>query len=89
MRLDKEKEKIDLGTITFGGGGTKAEVSGLHTGMNRDQVLAILGEPADPAANPLEYPDGAKTLKVFLDGTGNLLRITETLPGGAETIILQ
>lgn len=89
VRLDKEKEKIDLGTITFGGGETKAEVSGLHTGMNRDQVLAILGEPADPAANPLEYPDGARTLKVFLDESGNLLRITETLPGGAETIIRQ
>lgn len=57
--------------------------------MSREQVIAFLGKPADPAANPLEYPDGAKPLKVFLDEKGNLLRVTEILAGGAETIILQ
>lgn len=89
IRLDKAKEKIDIGTITFGGGEPGTSAKNLRPGMSRDQVIAILGKPADPAANPLEYPDGAKTLKVFLDEKGNLLRVTETLPGGAETIILQ
>lgn len=49
----------------------------------------MIGKPADPAANPLAYPDGAKILKVFLDEIGNLICVTETLPGGAETIIVQ
>lgn len=89
VRLDKEKEKVEIGTITFGPGEAKDELPSLRTGMSREQVIALLGKPADPAANPLEYPDGAKTLKVFLDEKGNLLRVTETLPGGAETIILQ
>lgn len=89
VRLDKQKEKVEIGTITFGPGEAKGELPSLRTGMSRDQVVALLGKPADPAANPLEYPDGAKTLKVFLDEKGNLLRVTETLPGGAETIIVQ
>ena len=57
--------------------------------MKRKQVIALLGKPADPKANPLEYKDGAKTLKVFLNEKGKLVRVTETLPGGAETIIVQ
>ena len=57
--------------------------------MTRKQVLGIMPKPTDPAANPLEYPDGAKTLKVLFDDKGALLRVSETLPGGTETIILQ
>lgn len=89
VRLDKEKEKIEIGTVTFGTGGAKEELPKLRSGMSRELVIALLGKPADPAANPMEYPDGARTLKVFLDEKGNLLRVTETLPGGAETVILQ
>ena len=58
-------------------------------GMSRKQVISILGKPSDPKANPLEYKDGAKNLKVFLNEKGKLLRVTETLPGGAETIIVK
>jgi Ca-activated chloride channel homolog len=89
VRLDKEKEKVEIGSITFGSGEAKGEPPRLRTGMSREQVMALLGKPADPAANPMEYLDGARTLKVFLDEKGNLLRVTETLPGGAETILLQ
>ena len=89
LRLDKEKERIDIGAITFGSGEPKAETGKLSTGMTRGEVIAILGKPSDPAANPLEYPDGARTLKVFFDEKGALLRVTETLPGGIETIIVQ
>lgn len=89
IRLDKAKEKIDIGTITFSRGEPAAETGNLRTGMTRDQVLAILPKPADSAANPLEYPDGAKTLKIHFNKKGALLRVSETLPGGTETIILQ
>ena len=89
VRLDKEKEEIEIGAITFGGSEPQAEMKNLSVGMKRKQVIAILGKPADPKANPLEYKDGAKTLKVFLNQKGKLLRVTETLPGGAETIIVQ
>lgn len=57
--------------------------------MSRKQVIAILGKPSDPKAYPLEYKDGARNLKLFLDEKGKLVRLTETLPGGAETIIVQ
>jgi hypothetical protein len=86
IRLDKPDEKVDLGTITFGRGELKAEIGNLRVGMTRDQVLTILGKPVDPAASPLEYMNGAKTMRVFFDDKGALVRITETLPGGIETI---
>ncbi len=89
VRLEKEKEKIEIGAITFGGGEPQAEAKNLSVGMKRKQVIALLGKPADPKANPLEYKDGAKTLKVFLNEKGKLVRVTETLPGGAETILVQ
>jgi Ca-activated chloride channel family protein len=89
VRLDKEKEDVEIGTISFGRGEPKSGVKNLRTGMTRKEVIAILGKPADPSANPLEYPDGARTLKVFFKKRKSLIRVTETLPGGAETIILQ
>jgi Ca-activated chloride channel family protein len=89
LRLDKQKERIDIGTITFGGGEPNTQTGKLSTGMTRDEVIAILGKPTDPAANPREYPDGARTLSVLFDEKGALLRVTETLPGGAATIIVQ
>ena len=58
-------------------------------GMIRKQVIAILGRPSDPKAYPMEYKEGAKTVKIFLNQKGKILRVTETLPGGAETIIVQ
>ena len=89
IRLDKEKEKVDIGTITFGGGEPTSGAKKLQVGMARKEVIAILGKPTDPSANPLEYKDGAKTLKVFFRKKKGLVRVTETLPGGTETIILQ
>ncbi|QTN34268.1 DUF2135 domain-containing protein [Akkermansiaceae bacterium] len=89
IRLDKEKEKIDIGTITFGSSEPPADKGNLRTGMKREEVLALFPNPTDPAANPLEYPDGAKTLKIFFNKKGKLRRVVETLPGGTETIILQ
>jgi Ca-activated chloride channel homolog len=89
IRLDKEKENIDIGTITFGSGESAAVPGKLRTGMTREEVLAIFPKPTDPSANPLEYPEGAKTLKVLFDEKGALLNVSETLPGGTETIILQ
>ncbi len=88
IRLDKEKEKIEIGKITFGGGEPKGEAQMLRVGMSRKEVIAILGKPAAPKANPIEFTDGAKTLKAFFRKKA-LVRVTETLPGGAETIIVQ
>jgi hypothetical protein len=51
--------------------------------------MAALGAPADPAANPWVFPQGPKTLQVFFDDNGALNRVTETLPGGHVTIIVQ
>lgn len=61
VRLDKEKEKIEIGAITIGGNETRTETKNLSVGMPRDQVIALLGKPADPVAEPLEWLDGAKT----------------------------
>lgn len=89
IRLDKEKEKVEIGTISFSRGESAAEPGKLRTGMTREEVLAIFPKPTDPEANPLEYTNGAKTLKVHFNKKGRLRRVTESLPGGTETIILQ
>lgn len=88
IRLDKEKEKVEIGKITFGGGKPDTGAKKPSVGMTRKEVIAILGKPADPKANPLEFTDGAKTLKAFFRKKA-LVRLTETLPGGAETILVQ
>jgi Ca-activated chloride channel homolog len=88
IRLDKEKEKVEIGKITFGGGKPDTGAKKPSVGMTRKEVIAILGKPADPKANPLEFTDGAKTLKAFFRKKA-LVRLTETLPGGVETILVQ
>ncbi|MES2983070.1 MAG: VIT domain-containing protein [Verrucomicrobiota bacterium] len=89
IRLDKPKEKIEIGTIQFGNGEVSSEENNLKIGMTRDQVIEALGKPIDPAANPLVYTVGAKTLKILFDDSNKLTRVTEILPGGSETIVLQ
>lgn len=89
VRLEKPEERIAIGTITFGRGSTNGKVGELRTGLTRDQVMAALGAPADPSANPWVFPQGPKTLQVFFDDNGALNRVTETLPGGHVTIIVQ
>jgi hypothetical protein len=88
IRLDKPKDVVELGAITFGRGELPAEAANLTPGLTRDQVISILGKPKDPKANPLEYPAGPKTLRAHFDGD-KLIRVTETLPGGIETILVQ
>lgn len=89
VRLDEPKEKVEVGTITFTRGESGAAPADLELGMSRDQVISLLGEPEDADATPLRYPSPSKTLRVFFDDDGALIRVTETLPGGAETLILQ
>lgn len=90
LRLDKPKDKVELGAITFGRADLPTEASNLTPGLSRDQVIAILGKPVDPQANPLEYPAGPKSLRIhFNPKTDTLLRVTEALPGGIETLIVQ
>jgi Ca-activated chloride channel family protein len=89
IRLDKPKENVEIGTIKFGRGEVASEAGNLKLNMSRDQVIKVLGKPTDLKANPLQYADGAKTLKILFDDSNKLIRITEVLPGGVETIILQ
>ncbi len=89
LRLDKPKEKIEIGSISFGRGNPEAEAANLKLGLSRDQIIAILGKPEDPAANPLKYASGSKTLQLHFDDKKTLIRVSEILPGGTETIILQ
>lgn len=89
IRLDKPKEDIEIGKIQFGRGEVSSEASNLKIGMSRDQVIEVLGKPADPKSNPLIYTVGAKTMQVHFDDSNKLIRITEILPGGVETIVLQ
>jgi Ca-activated chloride channel homolog len=89
IRLDSPKEEIEIGKVKFGRGELTSEATNLKTGMTRDQVIQILGKPTDPAANPLLYTVGSKTIQVLFDDSNKLTRITEILPGGTETLILQ
>lgn len=89
IRLDKPKEDIEIGKIQFGRGEVSSEASNLKIGMSRDQVIEVLGKPADAKSNPLIYTAGAKTMQVHFDDSNKLIRITEILPGGVETIVLQ
>ena len=89
IRLDKPKEDIEIGKIQFGRGEVSSEASNLKIGMSRDQVVEVLGKPADPKSNPLIYTVGAKTMQIHFDDSNKLIRITEILPGGVETIVLQ
>lgn len=89
IRLDKPKEDIEIGKIQFGRGEVSSEASNLKIGMSRDQVIEVLGKPADPKTNPLIYTVGAKTMQIHFDESNKLIRISEILPGGSETIVLQ
>lgn len=89
IRLDKPKEDVEIGKIQFGRGEVSSEVGNLKIGMSRGQVIKILGKPEDPKANPLIYKVGAKTMQIHFDDSNNLIRITEILPGGSETIVVQ
>jgi tetratricopeptide (TPR) repeat protein len=89
LRLDKPKDKVEVGSITFGRADLATEAANLTPGLTRDQVIAILGKPKKPKANPLAYPAGPKTILIHFDDKNTLLRVTETLPGGIETILIQ
>lgn len=89
IRLDKPKENIEIGKIQFGRGEISSEASNLKIGMSRDQVIEILGKPADAKSNPIIYTVGAKKIQILFDDSNKLIRITEVLPGGSETIVLQ
>ena len=89
IRLDKPKEDIELGKVQFGRGDLASEASNLKIGMSRDQVTQILGKPEEPKSNPLIYKIGAKNLHLHFDKSNQLIRVSEILPGGSETILLQ
>lgn len=89
IRLDKPKEDIEIGKIQFGRGEVSSEASNLKIGMSRDQVIEVLGKPENAKANPLIYTVGAKTMQIHFDESNKLIRISEILPGGTETIVLQ
>jgi hypothetical protein len=89
IRLDKPKEDVEIGKIQFGRGEVSSEASNLKNGMSREQVIEVLGKPEDTKSNPLIYKVGAKTMQILFDDSNKLIRITEVLPGGSETIVLQ
>lgn len=89
LRLDKEKERFEIGRITFGDNERSSQARNLTVGMTREEVLELLGKAPDPEANPLEYPDGSKTLRILFNDKGLVTRVSEVLPGGSETIIAQ
>lgn len=96
LRLDKPRDMVDIGSIIFG----KADASGtvrppadfedLRAGMPQDEILAVLGEPAERAPDGTwRYPDGARTVVLHFDAEGQLVRAVEILPGGVENIVVQ
>jgi hypothetical protein len=89
IRLDKPTEKIEIGKIQFGRDELSSEASNLKIGMSHDQVIEVLGKTSDAKSNPLIYTAGAKTMQILFDDSNKLIRITEVLPGGSETIVLQ
>lgn len=89
IRLDQPKEDIEIGKIRFGRGEPSTEAGNLNVGMSRDQVIRILGKAADPKAHPLIYKIGPKTLQIHFNESDKLIRVTEVLPGGSETILVQ
>jgi Ca-activated chloride channel homolog len=89
LRLDKPKDKVEVGAVTFGRADLPTEAANLSPGLTRDQVIAILGKPADAMANPLAYPAGPRSVLIHFDNNNTLLRVTEVLPGGGETILVQ
>jgi hypothetical protein len=89
IRLDKPTEKIEIGKIQFGRDELSSEASNLKIGMSHDQVIEVLGKTSDAKSNPLIYKLGAKTMQIHFDDSNKLIRITEVLPGGSETIVLQ
>ncbi len=89
IRLEKEKERIDIGTINFSNGESQAKTIKLGIGMTRKEVIEIIGKPSAKGENPLVFKGKGRTLKVFFNENDTLIRITETLSGGTETILLQ
>ncbi len=87
LRLDRPRDKVEVGRITFGPPSVAAGLSALRPGMSRAEVAALLGEPV--AGEQWRYHDGKRELLFFFDRSGALLRVVERLPGGGEMVVVQ
>jgi hypothetical protein len=104
LRLDKPRDKVEIGMIRFGGGNDPAPADGtknnqpasdardfraLQTGQNQVETLRLLGEPSEKSGDAWLYTVGVRHYRVRFAKDGKVQSVVELLPGGAEMILVQ
>ena len=91
LRLDKPKDKVEIGRVNVGGGNAKLRQGSakLEAGMDVKTVEELLGEPKSVSGGVREYAFGESTVKATFNAEGKLVRAERIFPGGMITILVQ
>lgn len=105
LRLDKPREKADIGAIQFGGGAAAVRAAkqpatgpqlapreafrALTVGQRPEEVGRLVGEPQMKRGTLWVYRSGDREYHVQMSDEGRVRTVSEILPGGAEMILVQ
>ena len=104
LRLDKPREKVEIGKIRFEGEDKAAadesnpetspplsreDFSTLKPGMPQTEVIRLLGEPGEKTETKWTYHIGDRKYGVGFSKAGTVKSVVESLPGGAKMILVQ
>ena len=94
LRLDKPREVVEVGTITFGNPEDAPALPGdfnsLRPGMTEQEVLESVGQPTQHQQDGAWlYGDDNMGWRIEFDADAKLRRVVEILPGGIENIVVQ
>jgi len=98
LRLDKPREKADIGEIQIGGGnkpmpvikeGQRDVFRAIHVGQRADAVKRLVGEPQTKQGALWIYRSGDRQYRIQMSDTDRVRSVIEILPGGAQMILTQ
>lgn len=94
LRLDKPREVVEVGTITFGNPEDAPALPGdfnsLRPGMTEQEVRESVGQPTQHQQDGAWlYGDDNMGWRIEFDADAKLRRVVEILPGGIENIVVQ
>jgi hypothetical protein len=98
LRLDKPRDRADIGEIQVGGVVKPAPVireskrdlfRAIHLGQRADEVKRLVGEPEHKQGTLWIYRSGDREYHVQMSDTDRVRSVIEILPGGAEMILVQ
>lgn len=98
LRLDKPRDRADIGEIRFGGvvqpspvleEGKREQFRTIHVGQRADAVKRLVGEPERKEGAFWFYRRGERQYKIQMSDTDRVRSVIEMLPGGVEMILAQ